>query len=132
MSEERTIIKYTLIDKDGKEAPHEYESFQSAKGAATMTPVLGLLAVIERKYVLKERRVVWQPDDEPWPNQPIALTPNELHVLRHALGLDRSGRPYRNHYVCPLTENSGLDNRDVVYHVTRAGAKAAGWDRELP
>lgn len=72
------------------------------------------------------------------------MTPTQLHILRHSLGLDAHshGRPYRNHYVAGgddvavcdgLVEiecmsrrvGSELSGGAPIYHVTEKGRDAA-------
>ena len=57
------------------------------------------------------------------------LADRERQIMRHALGLDRSEKSYRNHYCCigdPIVSNlceRGLmkATRPGVYAVTRSG-----------
>lgn len=71
------------------------------------------------------------------------ITPKQAHILRHALGLTRSSREYRNHFLtgpgstdyphCEALVRSGLmrrdeghvlPGRDWIYVVTEAGKAA--------
>jgi hypothetical protein len=70
----------------------------------------------------------------------VTLSPDELHTLRHALGLTRAKKSYRNHYaadpnnaLCLRLERMGLLQRVgnevpmgelVTYRVTGAGMSA--------
>jgi hypothetical protein len=82
------------------------------------------------------------------------MTPKQLGILRHALGLrtDGSGRPYRNHFVTgpgsddyddckalveqglmiKLPGDNGLDGGNDCFRVTEAGREAAKSERIAP
>ena len=68
------------------------------------------------------------------------VTARQRHILRHALGLDHTGREYRNRYCpggadvadCAALEEAGLMTShelawipDRTYHVTEAGRDVA-------
>lgn len=74
----------------------------------------------------------------------LGQTPEEIEILRHALGLQRGSREFRNHFVtgpgsidyehCEALVDAGLmvkraghalSGGDPVYHVTEAGKSVA-------
>ena len=77
-------------------------------------------------------------------NANTKLTDRHVHVMRHALGLGRSKKPYRNHYSASpghhswkeveelvalgLMEKAGAidDRRDSVFVVTAIGQQLVG------
>jgi len=75
----------------------------------------------------------------------MKITPEEAHIIRHALGQDSGGKePYRNYYVCRpdspdhgtveglvdrglmehRTDSLGVQDTTDLYHVTEAGRAA--------
>lgn len=69
-----------------------------------------------------------------------SAAPEDLRAIRQALGLDRTARPYRNHYAAPANDSLalGLVRRGLMqtgttapgglmlFLVTPAGARLAG------
>ena len=75
----------------------------------------------------------------------MSMTPEKLHIMRHALGLERSATSYRNHFVAgeghadmpdilalvdagfmaEATRPPILDESDCVFYVTPAGREIA-------
>lgn len=71
----------------------------------------------------------------------MSVTDRHRQLMRHALGLDRSSEPYRNHYVTPETTDTAGAWRELIamgfatvepqsgmalYRVSEAGKKALG------
>lgn len=71
------------------------------------------------------------------------MTPQQSHILRHALGIEQKGYEYRNHYCAAPGTKAQLDCETLVtmghmrrldnagasligYEVTEEGKKAAG------
>ena len=61
------------------------------------------------------------------------MTPAQLHILQHSLGLDQYGRgeSYRNHYVTGEGSNDHVDCMELValgWMTRRAGNELSGGD----
>ena len=72
-----------------------------------------------------------------------SMTDRQEAILRHALGLDKSEKPFRNHYLAPHDSTNyadccalvdlgfmGRGLYDGFFHVTEDGYKAAGVEAE--
>lgn len=52
----------------------------------------------------------------------LKLSKNQIHILKHTLGLDRNKKPYRNHYVA----SEGHPNIDALEDLVAQGAMTKG------